>query len=70
MCMIVMTMGFYGMMLLLVCWKKNHLLCLCGNLCCKIASENSILVFIVVYDIELHALSLNQSTSFIAKHFL
>ena len=52
-----------GKMLYTVCWKKITYHILCDNLCWKIASENRILVLLVVCGVARHASNLNQTTS-------
>ena len=42
---------------------------LCDNFCCKIASENGILILLVVCRVERQVLSLNQTTSHISRLF-
>ena len=50
--------------------KRITYLIFCHNLCCRIASENRILVYLVVYGcVERYALRLNQSSSSISKLF-
>ena len=55
-------MGCYRRVLLTICWKYDHLSYFFDNLCCKIASKNSVLVALVLYGVESHVLSPNQST--------
>ena len=64
------TYSILGMMLIMVCCKRDYAPCLYGNLCCIIVSENGILVLVVACGVGRHAVSLNQSTSLISKHFL
>ena len=45
----------------MVCLRKEYLLHLCDNFCCKIASDNRILALLVVFGLESHTLRLNQS---------
>lgn len=47
--------------------KKKHILYLCDNLFCKIASDDRILALLNVCVVERHAISLNQSTSLFKK---
>ena len=61
------TMKCYGRMLLTLCWKKKHILYLCDNLFCKIASDDRILALLNVCVVEKHAINLNQSTSLFKK---
>ena len=64
-----MGMGCYRRMLLTVYWKIDHLPYTYDNLCCKIASENGVLLILVVCVVERYTLSLNQSSSLTSKHF-
>lgn len=45
--------------------KKDYLQYLCDNLCYKIASENRVLVLLVVFGVEEHALGINKSTTLV-----
>ena len=63
----VVVMGCYGddaiySMLSLIIYHIS-----CDNLCCNIASENSIRVVLVALGVKRHALSLHQFTSLISK---
>ena len=57
--------GYYlwyaGGMLTMVCLRKEYLIYLCDNFCCKIGSDNRILALLVVFGVESHTLRLNQS---------
>ena len=44
-------MGCYAKILLKVCWKIDHLPYLCDNFYCKVASENRILVLLVIKEL-------------------
>ena len=56
-------MGYYGRMLLMLHWKKDHLPNSCDNMYYKIASKSRILALLVMCGVERFTLSLNQSTS-------
>lgn len=49
--------------------KKDCLQYLCDNLRCKIASENRVLVLLVVFGVEGQAEGINKSTTLVPKQF-